>query len=138
MLNNGTTGQGFTTQDQQLLTTFGAQAAIAIKNARLFAEVRQQTARLGQTNAKLHHETGERQRAEAALRQARDELEMRVEERTAALRLAKHVSPIQPTRLPWDTLCDRRVLIVGDHATACTILHQQLVGRGMHSIIKPV
>ena len=88
VLNNGKTGQGFTAQDQELLTIFGAQAAIAIKNARLFAEVRKQAVQLEQANAELQRQIIERQQAEAALRQARDELERRVEERTTELRLA--------------------------------------------------
>jgi CheY-like chemotaxis protein len=71
--------------DQNLLDSFVAQAASAIKNARLFAQVQQQTARLGQTNTALHREIGERQQAEAALRQVRDELETRVEARPAEL-----------------------------------------------------
>jgi signal transduction histidine kinase/CheY-like chemotaxis protein len=64
------------------------QAAIAIENAQLFAEVREQTAKLEQINAELHGEIVERQRAEAALQQAKDELEIRVEQRTASLQKA--------------------------------------------------
>ena len=88
VLSSGTTGQSFTAQDRDLLTIFGAQAASAIENAHLFAEVRQQTAELERANAELHDEIRQRQEAEEALRQARDELEARVEERTAELRLA--------------------------------------------------
>jgi signal transduction histidine kinase len=88
VLNNGRTGEGFTTQDHRLLTIFGAQAALSIQNARLFAAVRTQTAQLEQANAALQCEIIERQQAEVALRQARDELERRVAERTTALQLA--------------------------------------------------
>jgi GAF domain-containing protein len=73
---------------QEILDSFVSQAAIALNNARLFAEVKTQTAQLEQANAVLHGEIRERQRAETALRQARDELESRVEARTAELRQA--------------------------------------------------
>jgi signal transduction histidine kinase len=52
-ISNEGTGQSFTTQDAELLALFAAQAAIAIENARLFEEVREQTANLTQVNTEL-------------------------------------------------------------------------------------
>src|SRR6476661_2093027 len=49
------------------------------------AEVRQQAKQLQATIGSLEHEIAERERVEADLRQARDELEQRVRERTAGL-----------------------------------------------------
>jgi signal transduction histidine kinase len=72
---------------QYILESFVTQTAIAIQNARLFAAVRTQTARLEQANAELQGEIVERQQVEAALRQARDELETRIAERTMELQL---------------------------------------------------
>ena len=73
---------------QDILDNFVTQAAIALDNARLFAEVTTQTAQLAQANVVLQQEILERQQAEAALREARNELESRVEARTAELRQA--------------------------------------------------
>ena len=58
----------FGPDDQSLLDSFVAQAAVAIRNARLFAEIRERTAHLTQLNTELHTEIGERERAEEALR----------------------------------------------------------------------
>ena len=63
----------FSEADERLLTTLGQQLATAIEKVRLFEQAQQ--------------ELRERKRAEAALRQAHDELEQRVRERTAELTL---------------------------------------------------
>jgi len=64
----------FDAEDERLLTTVAAQAAIALENARLFQS--------GQA------ELAERRRAEEALRLLNQELEQRVNERTRELRSA--------------------------------------------------
>lgn len=63
----------FSEADERLLTTLGQQLATAIEKVRLFEQAQQ--------------ELRERKRVEAALRQAHDELEQRVRERTAELTL---------------------------------------------------
>jgi signal transduction histidine kinase/DNA-binding NarL/FixJ family response regulator len=72
----------------QIAMSLADQAAIAIENAQLFAEVCTQTARLEQANTELYREILERQRMEGALQQAKAELEIRVAERTAELQQA--------------------------------------------------
>jgi predicted ATPase/signal transduction histidine kinase len=67
-LENSQAAYAFTPSRLSLLGHLASQAAISIENARLYAEV---------------------QRAEAALRQANDELEKRVEERTRELKKAQ-------------------------------------------------
>ncbi len=66
--------EAFDEEDERLLTTVAAQAAIAMENARLY--------QAGQM------ELGERRRAEEALRLLNQELEQRVSERTRELRSA--------------------------------------------------
>jgi len=62
-----------------------AKVAIFVDLYAKTAEVRQQSQQLQATVGTLEHEIAERERVEAALRQARDELEQRVRERTAGL-----------------------------------------------------
>src|SRR5215213_9454437 len=62
-----------------------AKVAIFVDLYTKTAEVRQQSQQLQATIGTLEREIAERERAEAALRQARDELEQRVRERTAGL-----------------------------------------------------
>lgn len=59
-----------TPDDQQLLANLVAQAAVAIHNARLFAEIQARTTHLVRLNTELHNEITERQRVEAALRES--------------------------------------------------------------------
>ena len=63
--------EGFRKNDLQVLTGLSNTAAIAIENARLYGELKQELA--------------ERKRTEAALQKARDQLEEQVEKRTAEL-----------------------------------------------------
>jgi two-component system NtrC family sensor kinase len=65
---NGRQAFRFGPDDQPLLDSFVAQAAAAIRNARLFAEIQERTTHLAHLNAELQNEIGERERAEDALR----------------------------------------------------------------------
>ena len=62
-----------------------AKVAIFVDLYAKTAEVRQQSQQLQATVGTLEHEIAERERVEAALRRARDQLEQRVRERTAGL-----------------------------------------------------
>src|SRR5712691_3378739 len=57
----------FGPDEQYLLNSFAAQAAIALNNARLFKESQAQTARLAQANAVLQREIAKRQQVRAEL-----------------------------------------------------------------------
>jgi signal transduction histidine kinase/DNA-binding response OmpR family regulator len=81
-------GYQFNEEALRIAMSLADQAAIAIENAQLFAEIRKQTTQLERTNTDLQREIVERQRAEEALQQAKDELEIRVAERTAELQQA--------------------------------------------------
>ncbi|MCB0191198.1 MAG: AAA family ATPase [Anaerolineae bacterium] len=70
-LENNQAVDAFTHNHAAVLRMLAAQAAISLENARLYEDMKQEIA--------------ERKRAEAALQQAHEELEQRVEERTAAL-----------------------------------------------------
>ncbi len=65
---NGRQAFRFGPDDQPLLDGFVAQAAAAIRNARLFADIQERTTHLAHLNAELQNEIGERQRVEDALR----------------------------------------------------------------------
>ena len=58
----------FKSEDQTLLENLAAQAAMAIKNARLFEEIRKQTVKLEQINTELRREAIDHKQAEEALR----------------------------------------------------------------------
>jgi PAS domain S-box-containing protein len=65
-------GQTFTEADQQILSLLAAQAAIAIENAWLFAELQERTDHLMQLNTELRNQIAERQRAEEALQESEE------------------------------------------------------------------
>jgi C4-dicarboxylate-specific signal transduction histidine kinase len=89
ILGEKLSGDMFSREDINLLNTIANQSAIAIKNARLYAELEERvegrTVELAEANKQLYKEILERTRAEAALQSAHNELELRVEERTADL-----------------------------------------------------
>lgn len=53
---NKTTGARYSAQDAELLTAFAAQSAIALENARLYSEVRQERDRILAVEAAVRHE----------------------------------------------------------------------------------
>jgi len=98
-LENALTSEAFNPSRITLLQHLSSQAVISMENARLYSEVRQ---------------------AEAALRQANEELESRVEERTRELKLAQ-ASLVETARM------------VGKAEVASSVLHD--VGNALTSLV---
>jgi two-component system NtrC family sensor kinase len=71
---NGRQPFRFGPDDQPLIESFAAQAAIAIRNAKLFAEIQERTAHLAQLNTELHNEIGERRQAVEQLQRQQEAL----------------------------------------------------------------
>jgi signal transduction histidine kinase/sensor domain CHASE-containing protein/CheY-like chemotaxis protein len=71
--NQGSTNP-FVEEDRHLLTLFAAQAAIAILNARLFAEIQDRTTHLAQLSAELQTEIAERRQAVEELQRQHETL----------------------------------------------------------------
>ena len=71
--NQGST-QPFSEEDQELLALFAAQAAIAILNARLFAEIQERTTHLAQLSTELQSEIAERRQAVEQLQRQHETL----------------------------------------------------------------
>jgi signal transduction histidine kinase/ActR/RegA family two-component response regulator len=71
--NQGST-KPFSEEDRRLLALFAAQAAIAILNARLFAEIQERTTHLDQLSTELQSEIAERQQAVEQLRRQHETL----------------------------------------------------------------
>ena len=68
----------FTAEDERVIATLAAQAAVAYENARLYGEIQRRT-------AELKSEVSERKQAEEQIGKLNEELERRVNERTAEL-----------------------------------------------------
>ncbi|HYO68224.1 MAG TPA: ATP-binding protein, partial [Archangium sp.] len=98
-LENALTSGAFNTSRITLLQHLSSQASISMENARLYSEMRQ---------------------AESALRQANEELESRVEERTRQLKLAQ-ASLVETARM------------VGKAEVASSVLHD--VGNALTSLV---
>ncbi|AKJ07550.1 putative ATPase [Archangium gephyra] len=98
-LENSLTAEAFNPSRITLLQHLASQASISMENARLYSEVRQ---------------------AEAALRQANEELESRVEERTRELKLAQ-ANLVETARM------------VGKAEVASSVLHD--VGNALTSLV---
>lgn len=88
--------QAFSEEHVRILNMLASQVVIAIENARMYnrlqsahheleLRVRERTAELTEANTQLQKEIGERQRAEAALQEINENLEMKVETRTEEL-----------------------------------------------------
>jgi len=75
----------FTNDDREVLMHLSNYVAIALENARLFAELEEQTNSLIKTNLKLEQEIDHRQKAEAQLDKYRQQLEEKVEKQNAEL-----------------------------------------------------
>ena len=71
--NQGST-QHFSEENRELLTLFAAQAAIAILNARLFAEIQDRTTHLAQLSTELQSEIAERRQAVEQLQRQHETL----------------------------------------------------------------
>jgi signal transduction histidine kinase/sensor domain CHASE-containing protein/CheY-like chemotaxis protein len=71
--NQGST-KPFSDEDRELLGLFAAQAAIAILNARLFAEIQERTTHLAQLSTELQSEISERRQAVERLEQQHETL----------------------------------------------------------------
>jgi two-component system NtrC family sensor kinase len=85
---NGRKPFAFGPDDQILLESFMAQAALAIRNARLFAEIQERTTHLGQINDELRSEINERTLAEEALRASEQRFRSLVQSANDAIVLA--------------------------------------------------
>jgi diguanylate cyclase (GGDEF)-like protein len=92
MLGEKLSGFIFSTEDINMLKTIANQAAIALKNARLYDELEQRveerTEEILEVNNNLNNEIIERMRIEVELHNIHKKLELRVEERTADLKMA--------------------------------------------------
>jgi signal transduction histidine kinase/sensor domain CHASE-containing protein len=71
--NQGST-QPFSEENRELLALFAAQAAIAILNARLFAEIQDRTTHLAQLSTELQNEIAERRQAVEQLQRQHETL----------------------------------------------------------------
>ena len=78
-------GRFYGSTDVRLLQTLANQSAVAIENARLFADLEEQTRELMETNRKLRQEVTERLKIETELKRYEQELEKTVEKQTVEL-----------------------------------------------------
>jgi signal transduction histidine kinase/ActR/RegA family two-component response regulator len=87
---NGRQPLHYEVDDASLVDSFVAQTAVAIRNARLFQEIRQQAAQLTRANTALHAEIQTRQHTEEALRLAKEAAEAANRAKSAFLANMSH------------------------------------------------
>jgi predicted ATPase/signal transduction histidine kinase len=89
-LENNHVAEAFTPNCLEGLEILGAQIAVSIQNAELYARQRRYAGEIADANAALTKEVGERRRAEAELSRYRDRLEELVARRTEQLEKAQN------------------------------------------------
>lgn len=100
-VDNHATTRDFAEHDRALLMLFAAQAAIAVANAQLFAEVHSRSAILEQTNKALQSEIRERRHAEAALQASAQFLQLILDALPAHIAILDDAGTLVAVNAAW-------------------------------------